>query len=690
MIVQKLIRLTLILAIGSAGGFCLAQTIPAVSGIGGTEKLVPATYKKENDQKGNSWNVQQNGNLGRGNNSMWSAGMQLFVNQNQFYNYQPMMTADGKEYVLTHAHPTQMAGLEVTRRIRVLDKEGAVAYLEVFHNPGGQAVQTFVEIRSGFGTKMKTYVSDRGNQNITAMGKKERGLLIVPSSTSSTYQSLIFSICAAGAQEKPTLSNQNMYQLGLHYNLNLDPGQTQCLLHVVTQLKTPTDLTQKNVGKLFKSFDLKRYVRYVRPEYRAKIANFNAGAGEGALSLLAGTSVDGLGVDRARSDVLALGDKTRLLGSSSCSELKIVTEYGGAVIPFENVSALVGSNRGRSTASRVFLRDGQAFTGEITASDLRFILPSGSRMELDMGSLDRLVRSEVTGEGTWGPNVVALLETFEGDRIAMEGGVECILSAHTPWGALDFSLDDVLSITPPDEEPVGHWIEFLDGSRFFAYLADKPVTVVSNLFGQQALNSGRIRAIVTGSLIRRSKEKDEAKPAIGALSGSEGMQQSHLRLAGGQLLVGRINAPVIHALTNAEMIEIAPENIRLMHSTRDDGEEESAAGEFRIELWGGGVILGGIRESVLPVLVRGQIWQIPASDIVDVITPAPRISDEMRQKIAGLIRDLGSPEWEVRDAATGSLAEFGFMAKSMLMEGLNVTPDAEVRQRIEKLLGEME
>ncbi len=681
------------MTVGLGAGSLLAQ-YPSQSfgGLAG-EKLMPATWRTISDQKGHKWNFQQNGHLGRSgaSNNMWSSGMQLLVNQSQFYNYQPMMTTNGKEYVLSHAHPSQMMGMQVTRRIRVLEKEGVVSYLDIFHNPSPQAVTAFIEIRNAFATRMKNYVTNRGTQNATTFKSREYGVLVTPGSTSSSYKSVVISACSPGSTDKPTITSQNnMYQLGFHYNLTIPAGQSVCLLHVVGEAPKQKEIDGKAMVKLFKEFALKKFLKHIRPEYRGRIANFNNAGGMGALSLLTSTNVDGLGVVRARSDVLAMGAKTRLLGSASCAELTMKTSYGDADLAFEDIAALVGANRGRSSVSRVFLRDGQVFTGEITSTDLRFVLPSGARMDLDMQSLDRLVRGEAPGEGKWGPNVVALLETFEGDRIAMEGGAECQLRAFTPWGPVKFNLDDILWISPPEEEPVGHHIEFKDGSRFFAYLADEPVVVKSKLFGDQTLNSGRIRAIVTASLLRRAREKE--KDAYGISNPeAESLQQPHLVLAGGQRLVGRVNAPYVSVMTNAELIEVPPENIRLMHSMREDGDFGSAtAAPFQVDLWGGGVILGQIRETVLPVLVRGETWQVPLSDIVDIITPTPRISDETRQKIAALVRDLGNEDWEKRQSSTEELGEYGFMAKAILLEALKVTPDPEVRRRIEKILGEME
>ena len=146
-----------------------------------------------------------------------------------FYNYQPMMTTNGKEYVLSHAHPSQMMGMQVTRRIRVLEKEGVVSYLDIFHNPSPQAVTAFIEIRNAFATRMKNYVTNRGTQNATTFKSREYGVLVTPGSTSSSYKSVVISACSPGSTDKPTITSQNnMYQLGFHYNLTIPAGQSVC------------------------------------------------------------------------------------------------------------------------------------------------------------------------------------------------------------------------------------------------------------------------------------------------------------------------------------------------------------------------------------------------------------------------------------------------------------------------------
>ena len=660
------------------------------TGRGGKERLVQGNYGELNDSRGHRWSIQQSGIIQRGSNSMLSSCAQLHINNQQFYNHQnPMMTSDRKEYVIQHQNPTQLGGLKVTRRIRVMEKLGCLRLLEVFENPTSQAISVNAEIRHQLGTQYKEYYTQEGKKNATTFGKKESGIYVIPGSSSSSYKPVVFQICAANAKTKPRFINQNQYTLHFYFQLNIPAGQTSVIMHTIAQPGKTSDYSAKNLTKMFKDSTFKSVLKSVPGGLRSRIVNFSSGGAFGNLSMLASTTIDGLGVTRGKSDALALGDDSRLIGNASCGDLKLVTDYGEASVPFEKVAAFVGGNHGRRRVSRLFLRDGQVYTGKAAASDLRFVMADGSKMTLTVDSLDRLVRKETPGEGKWGEEVTAMLETFSGDRIAISNGADVMLDAVTPWGPIQFSLDDVLWLSPPEDEPVGHHIEFKDGSRFFAYLVGGTVPIKSELFGDLELDTGQVRAVVTTGMLAKMKEMEKAGAAM-MYGYDDSLQVPHVLLAGGQRIIGRISAPTVGVVTNAELIEVPPETIRLMHSLRDevDGLPNEAA-PFAIELWGGSLITGQIKEAVLPVMVREKIWRIPLSDVVDVVSPTPRISDETRQRIATLVRDLGNNDWEKRQGASDELAEYGYMAKAILIEALRVTPDAEVRRRIDQLLSEM-
>lgn len=653
-------------------------------GQGTAERLVPAVYRQMKDDLGNEWSFQQNGVLGKVNNSMMSGGLVLQIGGQQFYNYQPLMTLDGLEYVLDNNQ--QNIGLVVTRRVRLIKNDGVVRYLESIENPSATPVTTMVELKSNLSGKFSALYSDRGRLNPTALEKRESGVLAVPKT--SGQKAWVFTVAAAKSALKPTVTQQNGYQLSFQFAVTVPAGGEVTLMHTVTQVDLPEKLDSKTVSKVFRSATLARAMKSVRDDLRATLENYQAGGAFGNVALLSAMGLDGLGVERARSDVLALGESTRLLGKASCGKLLVRTDYGEAEVPFDRVVALVGGNRGRSKVSRVFLRDGQVFNGEVVAEDLRFVMPNGAKLDLEMANLDRLVKSEEPGEGAWASGVVGLLETYRGDRIALQDGAGIDLTGVTPWGAVRFSMGELLWLSPPDEEPVGHHVELRDGSRFFAFLGGGEVNVKSELFGEQVMESRRVRSVVTAGAVARAKEAEDGS---GGAPVDPARGQPHLVLSGGQRLIGQIDAAVIGAVTNAELIELPPETVRSMKNLRDEvGADAGEAAPFRIELWGGSVVRGALREPVLPVRVRSEVWQIPVGDIDEVVTPLPRISDASRVRIGELIRSLGSDDWRKREEASEELEEFGYLAKPLLSEALNVNPDPEVRRRLEKLLEEME
>ncbi len=659
------------------------QMQPSPGGGGGAQRLIPAGYGVRTDKKGNSWNFQQSGVLGRVGDSMLNTGLNLKINNQSFYNYQPMMSADGAEYVLQHGHPQQMMGLQVTRRIRLHESEGVVRYLEVLANPSGYDVSADVELHSSFNGNFRNYVSNQGSENFTTMGPKESSLIVNPGSATHA-QAYLFTVSSPKGGLKPTLANPNKYSMVVHFQVTIPAGQTVCLMHSVTQVSAAEASESKALAKLFKDNSLSRLVARVPSELRGSLANYSSEGGFGGMALMSSTSVEALGVERARQDVLALGERTRLLGKAGCDRLVVTTTYGQVTVPFENVAALVGGNRGRSDVARVFLRDGQVFSGRVETEDLRFVLPSGAKMDLDVRSLDRLVRSKAPDEGQWGGGVIALMETFRGDRIALRGDGGNFLACVTPWGSMDFSLDEVLWISPPEEEAVGHLVEFKNGSRFFAYLGGESPVLKSELLGDFRIRPQEVRSLVTNSIsTMRTEREDDSK--------EEEPQEPHLLLAGGQRLVGQISAPELHVISNAEPLVMAPEAIRLMRKVSgevEDGFENSPP--FQIELWGGGVVLGYLRETVVPVRVRGEEWRIPLQDIAAVVSPQPRVSDAARTAIGKLIRALGDDDWRVRENASEELGEYGFLAKSLLVDALRVTDDAEVKRRLEELIDSVE
>lgn len=677
---------------GSGGSISTGTPSGAVPSVKG-EKLVPAAVNVITDKQGNSWNIEQNGTLGRVGNSMVNSGLTLLINNQQFYTYQPMMTADGSEYVLLNRPNSSLPGLQVLRRIRVMEREGALRFLEVLTNGNAGPVTISVALRTNFSGNYKTYLTDQGNSGVSSLGQREGAILVTPGSNQSN-RAFLFTLCDPGSPVKPSISSQNKYGLTFQYNLTIPAGQTVAIAHAVAQLPTPREFDRQGLARVFRPVSLDRLISTIPREFRPLLVNDGGDRDLSVGALLSRSPVDALGVDRGRRDVLALGDRTRLVGSATCGSFRLTTAHGEADLPFESIAAVAGGNRGRRDLSRVYLRDGQVFSGEIAVEDLRFSMASGGRMNLEISSLDRLARAKADRDGDWGAEVAAMIETHGGDRLAAEVGAPPSFEGMTPWGPLAFTLDDILWLAPMEDEPVGHYVEFKDGTRCYLFLGGPPLKLRIGVFGEGELETAQIRSIVTRTALERAKaaaKQGGGKPFSdleSEVTAAPPTLRPYVLAAGGQRIVGELGEASLHVLTHSETVPIAPGEIRrLLNLTAAEGLRPDAAGPvFQIELWGGGVLSGYLAESDLEMQVRGASWRLPLSDVRELITPVPRLTEGAQQDIARLIRELGADEWQMREKATEELESFGFIAQSILREELRTNPDPEVRRRLERVL----
>ena len=696
-------------------GFLISEGLLAQSPSTGVssagERLVPAAMGIRTDKHGNTWNIEQNGTLGRVGTSMVNSGLNLLINGNQFYTYQPLMTADGSEYVLHNRQSSGLAGLLVARRIRVMEAEGVVRYVELLSNTTTNPISLNVTLRTQFSGNYKAYYTDQGRSNAVTLDRREGGILVTPGS-SQANRAVVFSLCSPKATLKPSISSQNRYGLSFQYNVQLAAGQTVCLAHAITQVPVPQGFDRKTLRRAFRSVEADRVGATIPTELRAVTQNFQRPAGLGGVDVLSVPGASALGVERGRRDVLALGGETRLIGDAACEVLRMKSGWGEAEISFDQVSAIEGGNRERRDGSRIFLRDGQVFGGSLQAEGLGFVMTGGGKMQIDVARLDRLVRAESEGEGAWASSTAALLETYGGDRLAIAGvageseGMK--FSGLTPWGVLDFTIEDILWLAPQEDEPIGHYVEFRDGTRCFVFLAGDAVKLNSSAFGEFSLPVTQIRALLSAAGHRRNLEQMEREEergglvgvggsggtsAVGAADGATPLKP-YVSVAGKQRIVGEVQNAQLHVLTRAEPIAVVPSDIRRMTRLSDGvsgGPSLPGRGaQFRIQLWSGGLVSGHLAESFLDLGVRGESWRLPVADIVDLVTPLPQLSDAKRKDIARLLRQLGADDWQQREAASEELFGFGYLARSLFEQELRTSQDAEVRRRLEQILARLD
>jgi len=639
--------------------------------------LIPAAMGIRSDKRGNSWNVGEDGSLGRIGSSMINSGLALSVNGQKFLSHQPLMTPDGKEFIMQGRNNSALPGLKITRRILLMEEEGGLRYLEIFFNGSANPLNLNVNLSTSFSGNYKTFVTDRGRAEAVLLMDNEGGILVVPGSSQSN-KAYLFALCAAHSKNKPTISAQNRYALRFQYRLSIPPGGTRVLAHVVGQVVLPEKFDRRNLIKTFRPFSVDRISAGLSKDLQTFLSNGRNTASLSDVELMANTSIDALGVERGPRDVLAMGEKTRLIGTAECSHLKVSTTYGEAEVPFENVAAIVGRNKGLREAIRIFLRDGQVLTGSAEVSDFYFTLANGGRMKLELNNLDRLVRAREKNDSQWDESLAALVETFDGDRIRIDKGEAITLSGVTSWGELAFPVSELIWMGPSDEEPAGHFVELKNGNSCLIFPSANSLTLHSDLFGQCELDFRRIRSMITEAAGHRS--------SYGGISGLA----TFIQLPGNQQIVGELEDTHLKLISNGQVVDLSPGEIRRLTRIENASASDDIAvrPDFRVEMWDGGLVDGFVQSEFLSMKVGGRNWQIPFVDIQKLETPTPSLGADAVKKIHQLLVQLGADAWAVREKATAELGAFGYLARPVLQQEARRNPDPEVKRRIERILSE--
>ncbi|MBM4037504.1 MAG: hypothetical protein FJ290_03235 [Planctomycetes bacterium] len=646
----------------------MALAVPRPAQAAAAQHLVPANFMTKMDSMGFRWEIQSYGNADDGTDGSFDYVAILSIGGNRFESGRAMMTPDGSEYIIP-ARQGMLGQLDVTRRVKVDVKACAARFVEVVRNPGAAPATVHLELASELDNTCDSVLSDSGIPTAGMLRGRDCG--IVAFQNPGGCPSVLFCLAGPKSKVKPTITVRNHRSFLVSYPLTVPPGGTASVMHVCAQRRFTGAPGAVGVAAQFKPLQLAAFARDLPADVRRTVVNLGT-LSLGGPDFLA--NIESLGVARGASDVLAIGTETRLRGTAAAESLVVKTRYGPATLPLDKVAAITGERHtGRS--SLVFLRDGQILTGPLEARGLRFAMASGASLELNVGTLDRLVFRAAEGDGKPPEGAHFFTETYDGDRLAASRGEDLRLAASTPWGRLDVPLDDVVWLAPPEDGPPGHLVRLRDGSRFFGLLDGPPLKLKTLAFGVREFPVADLRSLATADARQAADAEDQA------------IAQPHVVLLGGNTLVGRLDLPALRLVAAGQVVPVAPSQLRTLHNTTEP--DAVAPPVLKVELWGGGTVEGEYADGLLPIRVGDRLCQVPVRDVVDVVVPSPTVPEGMRDKIAALVRDLGHPEWEKRDAATRQLGELGFVAKPQLEEALKQADDPEVRRRVRALLDEM-
>ena len=642
-----------------------------------TELLIPAAFGIRTDREGNSWSVEPDGNIGRIGSTMVNSGLALLVNEEKFAGFQPMMSADGNELVFQGLPLASSPGLQVQRRVLLVERSGGLRYAELFYNGSTDAMSVTVGLATNFSGNFKTFVSDRGRTEPVILSKPETGIFVLPGSSQST-RAFLFTLADATATVKPTISAQNRYGLTFRYQIDLKPGETGVVVHHVTQVVIPQNFDRLTLGALSLPHGLKRIRQSFSTDWSDLIVNYRVESSESRVDALRRGGINSLGVPGGATDTLAIGDKTRLSGKAEGGLIHLKSDYGEAEMGLDLVGAIVGHEGSPEKKSRLFLKDGQIFTAVIEAPGLAFVPSGGARIDLNPETLDRLVMANDGSGKDWTTDSLALIETHRGDRIKVRDLAAFVLNLATPWGALPISLDSLASLRPADEGAPGFWVELKDGSAIYGFLADKKMALGVTDIGALTLNASELKSIFTPEVLA---VKTGSKPA---------QVETVTRVFGNQELVGPVTNTTVPITSGGSRLETAMSEVRRIRRVGETGNSPTGSTReiptFEIERWDGGLISGYLDMDFVSVEVEGRTWQVPLRDIQEIETASPLLTPETLIQIQTLIRNLGADDWATREEATRDLGAFGYLARPVLQRELQSVKDAEIGRRIERVL----
>jgi hypothetical protein len=208
--------------------------ILALSGLTGSsaaaeaEKLVPARFNASTDARGNRWDVTQMGVVNDGTNDCFDGGAALQIDGSQLQLNRPMMTPDGKEFVLSGRY----RGIGVTRRVRLDSENSTLRYLEIFDNPSGAAQQLRINIHTDLGGQAVQVVDFKDKFFAGTLGKGDPGFVTMGQ---DSRPGVVFLVAAPNAKEKPIVRINNNRAIDVGYTLNVPANGSVAIVHYLAQ-----------------------------------------------------------------------------------------------------------------------------------------------------------------------------------------------------------------------------------------------------------------------------------------------------------------------------------------------------------------------------------------------------------------------------------------------------------------------
>jgi len=601
---------------------------------------IPQSFELWQDTAGFLWQLNRQGALGSGDTSYFQGVLALFVKGAAFAAGEGWRL-DGGEADETGARVVlsqTMGDLKVTRDVWFDRGRSGVRVLDTFENTGARLATFRIDLKSAYqnpwqdlhGTEGRILGARPGSE----LGPRDFGVVVKFSASEGRHDTLFVTSGERDAQRPMVSFSSNLRELTFSYDLDIKPGKRAALVHWVAQrnLQAPGD-----AAAVLRPFYERRRLMAPRvaPETVAAVRNFDApsfpeeGATPFDLEALVSLNavLEPLGLDRRGDDVLWISTDNQLAGTvNPKAVLRVKTARGERETGIARVAAIRGGG-GLGRAPRVFLRDGTVWAGEVVATGLTMKIAEGWEVEeLRPEELNLLLLRVGADDGRPPKGTGLFVELRGGDVLAVsaEAGSHGALTILTPWGEDRVPLAAVRGLHYATGAAAPRFrLSRDDGSLLKVFLGpadigfrelgavdDAAPATVSPVSIAGAWRPGPGRGGRRGGdLADEWFDLEDAEAWAGA-----GLPDPVVLLSGNNLLRGALAPDFLNLLSDAAVTPIDPAEIVAMRRSPDSGND--AAPVFEIEMTGGEVLTGRLRERMFFIESGGKRWRVPASHFI--------------------------------------------------------------------------
>jgi hypothetical protein len=596
------------------------------------------------DDTGSSWDVQFDGSIGDGGNDLYDGGGRLFINSNtQYQSPNQQATLDVARNELTFP-PTQINGLNISRKVAVLASLSTVRFTEIVENPTGATIKIQLRCYFNLGGSVQQAIplvdAKHPQQSAGyALGDQNNGIAMIAAARSSKIQ--------------PRFNfRTNDDNIDIFYDLDVPAHQTIAVVHCQLRRHTVPD-----AADAWKSVSERDLLQNMPRDLRRRVINFPSGDSFiGDLEILRGDALD----------IVELRGGDTYRGNIKIDHFRLQTLYGPVLLPVEKVVGLI--NIGLFHPSQLIITtDGQTFGGRLDFNSVKLQLTSGQLTTIPLSQITRLGYRKRFGEpDEWDLENKTVAYLRGGERVRVKLPTSDFNLA-TPSGPIRLNPRFVSSIVFQGQDNNVPEVHLIDGTHLSALLGASNFDMT--LLGLGAEQPARMTA---AALLRFHFAPEQETTFL----------TSTFTLANQDELIGTIGG-TLSLETPFDTLHIeGPQIKQLIHARGGDHD-------VQITLWDDSTLSGRLVESHVTCLLKcGLSLRVPITLIEHYQQPLPLPSSPMIDRIKQTARDLDSDNWTIRDQAQSQLIAIGPSTMAVLKQ-IRAAASVEAAQRIDLIVNQL-